>query len=150
VHPLSWTSLMNISLWLILRRSKPSLSVHERMSCTIRVVAGRLAPTCVYDDGCHLVKYIKRNKGKKLNATPAIELLDSIPISVDRSHFRNHVGSFCRRTMNPDKNPCECGKFKVNRCLALSFTLVLKGVNTQAAERRSSAAWGGCEHLYLS
>ncbi|CAF5010451.1 unnamed protein product, partial [Rotaria magnacalcarata] len=23
--------------------------------------AGQLAPTCVYDDGCHLVKYIKKS-----------------------------------------------------------------------------------------
>ena len=75
------------------------------------VVAGRLAPTCVYDDGCHLVQYIKRNKGKSLAATPAIELLDSTPISVDRSHFRNHIGSFCRRTMNPDENPCQYEEF---------------------------------------
>ncbi|CAF5105539.1 unnamed protein product [Rotaria magnacalcarata] len=71
----------------------------------IFIVAGQLAPTCVYDDGCHLVKYIKNHIGADLSQTPAMLLLDSTPISVDRSHFRNHVGTFCRKTMNPDKNP---------------------------------------------
>ncbi|CAM4831875.1 unnamed protein product [Rotaria magnacalcarata] len=83
-------------------------------------VAGQLAPTCVYDDGCHLVKYIKNHIGNELAQTPAMLLLNSTPISVDRSHFRNHVGTFCRQTMNPDKNP------------------LLDGVNTQAAEQTFS------------
>jgi hypothetical protein len=82
------------------------------MYCLLRIncflyfpVSGQLAPTCVYDDGCHLVKYIKNHIGKELVKTPAMTILDSTPISVDRSHFRNHVGKFCRNTMNPDKNP---------------------------------------------
>ncbi|CAF2120191.1 unnamed protein product [Rotaria magnacalcarata] len=44
-------------------------------------------------------------------------LLNSTPISVDRSHFRNHVGTFCRQTMNPDKNPRENS--------ASDFTLII-------------------------
>ncbi|CAM4769467.1 unnamed protein product [Rotaria magnacalcarata] len=71
---------------------------------TIRV-AGKLAPTVVYDDGCHLVKYVKNHIGRDLAKTSAMELLASTPISVDRSHFRNHVGDFSRQNMNPDKNP---------------------------------------------
>ena len=70
------------------------------------LVAGKLAPTCVYDDGCHLVRYIKNHIGREINKTSAMVLLDATPISIDRSHFRNHVGTFCRTTMNPDKNPC--------------------------------------------
>jgi hypothetical protein len=72
---------------------------------TFLLVAGRLAPTCVYDDGCHLVKYVKNHIGKDLVRTSAMELINATPISVDRCHFRNHVGAFCRETMNPDKNP---------------------------------------------
>ena len=70
------------------------------------IVAGKLAPTVVYDDGCHLVKYVKNHIGRDLAKTSEMELLASTPISVDRSHFRNHVGEFCRKNMNPDKNPC--------------------------------------------
>ena len=58
------------------------------------IVAGKLAPTVVYDDGCHLVKYVKNHIGRDLAKTSEMELLASTPISVDRSHFRNHVGEF--------------------------------------------------------
>ncbi|CAF4143071.1 unnamed protein product [Rotaria magnacalcarata] len=102
-----------------LYRSETIREIINLFAITIRV-AGQLAPTCVYDDGCHLVKYIKNHIGADLSQTPAMLLLDSTPISVDRSHFRNHVGTFCRKTMNPDKNP------------------LLKDVNTQAAEQTFS------------
>ncbi|CAF3742204.1 unnamed protein product [Rotaria socialis] len=102
-----------------LYRSETLREIINLFATTIRV-AGQLAPTCVYDDGCHLVKYIKNHIGKELAQTPAMLLLNSTPISVDRSHFRNHVGTFCRQTMNPDKNP------------------LLDGVNTQAAEQTFS------------
>jgi hypothetical protein len=68
------------------------------------LVSGRLAPTLVYDDGCHLAEYVRNHIGHDLNRTPAADLLASTPISVDRMHFKNHVGSFCRSQMNPDKN----------------------------------------------
>lgn len=70
-------------------------------------MSGRLAPTLVYDDGCHLVAYVRNHIGQELNRTPALELLASTPISVDRLHFKNHVGSFCRLEMNPDTNRCK-------------------------------------------
>lgn len=47
----------------------------------------------------------KRHIGNKLTRTPAMVLLDSTPISIGRSHFRNHIEAFCQKTMNPDKNP---------------------------------------------
>ncbi|CAF1004960.1 unnamed protein product [Rotaria sordida] len=70
------------------------------------ILSGKLAPTLVYDDGCHLFKYVKNHIGTDLAKTSAMEILASTPISVDRSHFRNHISTFCRRMMNPDKNPC--------------------------------------------
>ncbi|CAM4793118.1 unnamed protein product [Rotaria magnacalcarata] len=88
-----------------LYRSETSREIINLFAVTIRV-AGKLAPTIVYDDGCHLVKYVKNHIGRDLTKTSAMELLASTPISVDRSHFRNHVGDFSRQNMNPDKNPC--------------------------------------------
>lgn len=70
------------------------------------VVSGRLAPTLVYDDGCHLVAYVRNHIGIDLIRTNALELLANTPISVDRLHFKNHVGSYCRREMNPNNNRC--------------------------------------------
>ncbi len=70
------------------------------------LVSGRLAPTLVYDDGCHLVQYVRNHIGHDLIRTNALELLASTPVSVDRMHFKNHVGSFCRSEMNPDRNKC--------------------------------------------
>ena len=72
------------------------------------LVAGQLAPNCIYDDRCHLVRHIKNHIGQDITKTPAMALLDATPISVDRSHFRNHVSAFCRRATNPDKTPCLC------------------------------------------
>ncbi|CAF1016734.1 unnamed protein product [Adineta ricciae] len=102
-----------------LYRSETLREIINLFAVSIRV-AGKLASTCVYDDGCHLVRYIKNHIGREINKTPAMILLDSTPISIDRSHFRNHVGTFCRTTMNPDKNP------------------LLKDVNTEAAEQTFS------------
>ncbi len=102
------------------------------------LVAGQLAPTCVYDDGCHLVRYVKNHIGQELVKTPAMELLDSTPISVDRSHFRNHVGTFCRRTMNPDKNPCSYCPISHLSNQFNFLRLVLDNVNTEAAEQTFS------------
>jgi hypothetical protein len=87
------------------------------------IVAGKLAPTLVYDDGCHLVKYVINHIGKDLSKTSAMEILASTPISVDRSHFRNHVGIFCRKTTNPDKNPCQCSDFCILKNSIISFSI---------------------------
>ena len=73
----------------------------------IFLVAGRLAPTIVYDDGCHLAAYIRNHSGRDLVRTAAVELLERTPISVDKMHFKNHVGDFCRKTMNPYENEYE-------------------------------------------
>ncbi len=62
--------------------------------------------TAVYDDGCHLIKYLHNHIEKDLIATNAAKELAQVKFSVDRTHFRNHVGSWCRANMNPEDNPC--------------------------------------------
>ncbi|CAF4273840.1 unnamed protein product [Rotaria socialis] len=77
--------------------------------------SGVIPKTAVYDDGCHLIEYLHNHIGKDLTATPAAKELAKVKFSVDRTHFRNHVGSWCRLNMNPNDNPLN--------------------VNTQAAEQ---------------
>jgi hypothetical protein len=61
----------------------------------------------VYDDGCHLVAFVRNHIGSDLIRTRALHLLAATPVSVDRMHFKNHVGRFCRLEMNPDANRCK-------------------------------------------
>ena len=62
-------------------------------------------PKCgVYDDGCHLVKFINNHFDRDLVRTPASEFLSKMRFSVDRVHFTNHVDRWCRQHMNPDNN----------------------------------------------
>lgn len=62
-------------------------------------------PKCgVYDDGCHLVEFIRNHYGLDLAETPASKLLYETRFSVDRTHFKGHVGAWCRAHMNPNKN----------------------------------------------
>jgi hypothetical protein len=90
----------------------------------------------VYDDGCHLAEYVHNHIGHDLNRTAASELLASTPISVDRMHFKNHVGRFCRAQMNPDTNRCKTLPHYCFYIIILDFfRLVLDGINTQAAEQ---------------
>lgn len=57
-----------------------------------------------YDDGCRLVRYVHKRLGASLNPTPAAVTLSKVQFSVDRTHFRNHVGVWCRENMDPAKN----------------------------------------------
>ena len=97
------------------------------------LVSGRLAPTLVYDDGCHLVAYIRNHIGRELMRTEALNLLATTPVSVDRLHFKNHVGRFCRKEMDPNKNRCMRHVFF--RRKAARFHSVLDNINTEAAEQ---------------
>jgi hypothetical protein len=99
------------------------------------VVSGRLAPTLVYDDGCHLVAYVRNHIGRDLVRTSALDLLASTPVSVDRMHFKNHVGTFCRLEMNPNNNRCEFIFWILYSCLYIIVLLVLDNINTEAAEQ---------------
>ncbi|CAF4567428.1 unnamed protein product [Rotaria socialis] len=80
-------------------------------------VSGVIPKTAAYDDGCHLVEYLHKHLGKDLNSTAAANSLAQVKFSVDRTHFRNHVGTWCRANMNPNDNP------------------LLTNVNTQTTEQ---------------
>ena len=67
---------------------------------------GSFPPTVVYDDGCHLTKYLHNHFDIDLASTPASIPLKQTPFSIDRAHFKNHVGRWCREEMDPDKNRC--------------------------------------------
>ena len=58
----------------------------------------------IYDDGCHLVQFIKNHLGHDFRKMRATQCLDQIKCSVDRVHFKNQVGTWCRCNMNSDKN----------------------------------------------
>ena len=45
----------------------------------------------VYDDACHL-------KRQNLNSLPNLQKLET---KVDRFHFTNHIGEWCRKNMDP-------------------------------------------------
>jgi hypothetical protein len=99
-------------------------------------VTGKLAPAGCYDDGCHLIKYLHKHIGKDLKATDAAVLLSNVKFSVDRTHFKNHVGVWCRANMNPDDNRCKLSFYKM--LITLRIRLVLDNVNTEAAEQNFS------------
>ena len=61
----------------------------------------------VYDDGCHLAEFVNNHFGNDLAMTSASQILKSTPFSIDRVHYKNHVGRWCRENMNPDNNRCE-------------------------------------------
>ena len=64
-------------------------------------------PTVVYDDGCHLAAFLRNHVDHDIRRTTAMDILEQTPISVDKMHFKNHVGDFCRKNMDPNKNRCE-------------------------------------------
>jgi hypothetical protein len=70
------------------------------------IASGDNFPPCgIYDDGCHLVKFVRNHYGNDLAETTASKILYETRFSVDRTHFKGHVGRWCRSNMNPDKNP---------------------------------------------
>ncbi|CAF1543645.1 unnamed protein product [Adineta ricciae] len=100
-------------------RSETLREILHLLFSTIRV-AGKLPPAGCYDDGCHLIKYLHNHIGNDLKATDAAMSLSTIKFSVDRTHFKNHIGHWCRRNMNPNNNK------------------LLDNVNTEAAEQSFS------------
>ncbi|CAF3600940.1 unnamed protein product [Rotaria socialis] len=84
-------------------RSETLREILHLLFSTIRV-AGKLPPAGCYDDGCHLVKYLHNHIGKDLKATDAARILFDVKFSVDRTHFKNHVGKWCLTNMNPADN----------------------------------------------
>lgn len=101
------------------------------------LVSGTIPSVGCYDDGCRLVKYIHNNIGKRLNSTTALQALLNVKFSVDRTHFRNHVGKWCRANMDPNQNH---GLFRIIRLTSFRKSIFflyegLIGINTQAAEQ---------------
>ena len=55
-----------------------------------------------YDDACHLLRFWQLREAK---STFVSWVLNSLELVVDRFHFRNHVGKFCKQWVDPSK--CE-------------------------------------------
>jgi hypothetical protein len=53
------------------------------------------------------VEFIRNHFGNDLICTPASKLLYETKFSVDKTHFKGHVGKWCRENMNPYKNKSE-------------------------------------------
>ncbi|CAF4546184.1 unnamed protein product, partial [Rotaria socialis] len=98
-------------------RSETLREIISLLCSTIRASDFNFPKCGVYDDGCHLVAFIRNHYGADLRTTSASTVLYGTQFSVDRTHFRGHVGRWCRTHMNPDKNK------------------MLNGINTQAAEQ---------------
>lgn len=89
------------------------MSTIEFIDILVCAASNGAFPNCaVYDDGCHLVEFLRNHLGHDLRRTSASEFLANIKFSVDRVHFKNHVGKWCRRHMNPDDNRCKLDKMK--------------------------------------
>ena len=99
-------------------------------------MAGKLSPAGCYDDGCHLIKYLHKHIGNDLNATDAAVILSNIKFSVDRTHFKNHVGKWCLANMNPAHNRRKLWLYEILNTFIIYA--VLDNVNTEAAEQSFS------------
>ncbi len=99
-------------------------------------MAGKLSPAGCYDDGCHLIKYLHKHIGNDLKATDTAVILSNVKSSVDRTHFKNHIGKWCLANMNPADNR---RNLLFNEILnAFRICAVLDDVNTEAAEQSFS------------
>eukprot|EP00732_Lithocolla_globosa_P003390 Lithocolla_globosa_v1_NODE_2703_length_1899_cov_64.991866.p1 type:complete len:184 gc:universal NODE_2703_length_1899_cov_64.991866:987-436(-) len=82
------------------------------------VAAGKHIPGyLLYDDGCHLFHFRERRKDRNESLC---KLFNDVIIAIDRLHFKNHVDTWCKKHMNPNKYPD------------------LDGVNTQTSEQTFS------------
>ena len=67
----------------------------------------RLPPpdVLVYDDACHLAMYLLNRLGRFGKSILAVWLVKVVKVAlcVDRFHWRNHTGAFCKRNVNPKK-----------------------------------------------
>lgn len=57
-----------------------------------------------YDDGCHLVRFVHKNVGKLITDTPASNTLKNTKFYIDKAHWKNHVGTWCKANMSPYAN----------------------------------------------
>jgi len=110
--------------------------ISQNNSFLFFVVAGDGLPTMAcYDDGCHLVRFVHKNVGKLITDTPASNILRNTKFYIDKTHFKNHVGSWCKNNMSPYANDGET-TFHTYNSQALSFHFLdLNDINTQCAEQ---------------
>lgn len=95
------------------------------------LVADNFSPSAVVsDDGLHLAEFVKNHFGGNLAVTATRKLLMSIPFSIGRVHYKNHIGKWCRENMNPDENRCEL-LVHMSNTLKTSVSVVVDEINTE-------------------
>ena len=57
----------------------------------------------IYDDACHLYKY--SHKHQRMAYSDGCRFMGQLDMKVDRLHLRNHTETWCKRHMNPNKDP---------------------------------------------
>lgn len=72
-------------------------------SQTLRCVNGVMPPAVLaYDDACHLLKFWQLRTGISTFVSWLLSVR-KLKLVVDRFHFKNHVGAFCKRWVDPSK-----------------------------------------------
>lgn len=97
-----------------------SETIKEILNGLISIVniSPSLPPCIVYDDACHLIRrLIDGQLNGEFNTTPALLYLNMKTYNIDRLHITNHTDRWCRKNLDPEKNP------------------LLTGVNTEACEQ---------------
>ncbi|CAF1513157.1 unnamed protein product, partial [Adineta steineri] len=82
-------------------RSETLREIVQLLLNTIRIAGDAFPKIACYDDGCHLVRSVHKNVGKLIVDTPASNVLKSTRFYIDKSHFKNHVGDWCKKNMSP-------------------------------------------------
>ncbi|CAF1503676.1 unnamed protein product, partial [Adineta steineri] len=85
-------------------RSETLREIVQLLLNTIRIAGDAFPKIACYDDGCHLVRYVHKNVGKLIVDTTASNVLKSTKFYIDKSHFKNHVGDWCKKNMSPYSN----------------------------------------------
>lgn len=84
----------------------------------------------IYDDACHLKKYVTNKASDKFDAkSDRGKRLSNSLIVCDRFHFLTHVDDWCRANCDPDLYP------------------VLENVNTSVCEQ-TNMWFGGFKHMF--
>ncbi|CAF3180470.1 unnamed protein product [Rotaria sp. Silwood2] len=82
-------------------RSETLREIVQLIINTIRIGGDALPKIACYDDGCHLVKFVQKNIGKLITNTPASDALKNTKFYIDKAHWKNHIGTWCKANMSP-------------------------------------------------
>ncbi|CAM4844762.1 unnamed protein product [Rotaria magnacalcarata] len=82
-------------------RSETLREIIQLLINTIRISDNALPKIACYDDGCHLVRFVQRHVGKLITDTPASNTLKNTKFYIDKAHWKNHVGTWCKENMSP-------------------------------------------------